>query len=84
MNSVQQNAKKIRAGAKLLLVAAVVLGLSFIAQVIPAVLKIAMTYEQSAYLIEITDAVVFVAFVATGVGAYLAFSGIADELEAGS
>lgn len=83
MKSVQQNTKKIRGGAKLLLAAAVVLGLAFIMQVIPAVLKVAMTYEQSAYLIEITDAAVFVAFVAAGMGAYLAFAGIADELEAG-
>lgn len=84
MKSVHQNAKKIRAGAKLLLMAAVVLGLAFIVQVIPAVLRIAMTYEQQAYLIYVTDSVVFAAFVAAGVGAYLAFAGIADELEAGA
>lgn len=79
----KKNAKKIRAGAKLLLVAAVVLGLAFIAQIIPAVLHVAMTYEQQALYIYITDSMVFAAFVAAGVGAYLAFAGIADELEAG-
>lgn len=83
MKSGKQNAKKIRAGAKLVLLGAVALGLSLVAQITPAVMHIAMTYDQQNTLLYTTDSLVVAAFLAAGVGAYLAFTGIADELEAG-
>ncbi len=80
MKTAKENAQRIRAGGKLMLLVAAAVGVALLAQVAASALHV--SYEQSQYLVAIIDIILFLAFIGGGVGLWLAFSGIADELEA--
>lgn len=82
MRTARENARRIRGGAKLILLAGVGSGLALAAQVLGY--YIGMTYAQSAYLVQVIDIVLFLSFVAAGAGLYLALGGIANEVEDGA
>ncbi len=82
MRSARENARRIRGGGNLVLIGGVTLGLGFLAQVVSAF--VGSTPQQLANTILITDIDIFLSFVCAGLGAYLAFSGLANEVEAGA
>lgn len=81
MKTARQNAARIRGGAKLLLAAAAAAGAALVVQMLGQILQ--LTYSQLQGLVQLIDLTVAASFVAAGVGLWLAFTGIAEELEAG-
>ncbi len=80
MKSAKENARRIRAGAWLLLIAAVATGSAIVMQTIGPFLS--LQYPRTLIEGAIAALLIFVAFLAAGIGAWMVFTGVADELEA--